>query len=298
MTGALAGPAFTQGLFDRAAARRGDPDWIAAQWQSGARVIGFDGEQALVSDEGGALSLYPLRASTALADTAVLLGLTDEGQAVFAVDAAGLAPEAALRRDVRGLAAEGRLPPRDLGLVAEARSLLLWHARHRFCANCGSPTRPADGGWRRSCAACEASHFPRTDPVAIVAVTHGDRLLLGRQPQFPAGMYSALAGFVEPGETIEAAAAREIFEEAGLRLTRIRYHSSQPWPFPSSLMIGLIAEADHDALTVDRSELEDARWFSRSEVSSMLAGHHPDGLKAPMPLAIAHHLLRAVLAED
>jgi NAD+ diphosphatase len=298
MSREAAAPAFVHAPVDRAAARRTDAEWLRRRWASGAvRLIGFDGEAALLTEADGTLALLPLTPAHDLPPDTVLLGEAD-GRAVFAADLAGAAPADALRRDLRSLAAEGRLAAADLGLLAAARSLLQWHARHRFCANCGSPSAAMDGGWRRVCPACSASHFPRTDPVAIVAVKHGGRLLLARQPHFPPGMYSALAGFIEPGETIEAAAEREIFEEAGVRLRNVRYRSSQPWPFPSSLMIGLIADAVDDALTVDRSELEDARWFTRDECAAMLAGVHPHGLKAPMPLAIAHHLMRDALAED
>jgi NAD+ diphosphatase len=298
MSRGTAAPAFVHGPVDRAANRRTDAEWLRQRWTSGAvRLVGFDGEAALLTEAGDGLALLPLAPAGDLPPDAVLLGEA-HGRAVFALDLAASAPAEALRRDLRSLAAEGRLAPDDLGLLAAARSLLQWHARHRFCANCGSPSAAMDGGWRRVCPACSASHFPRTDPVAIVAVKHEGRLLLARQPHFPPGMYSALAGFIEPGETIEAAAEREIFEEAGVRLRTVRYRSSQPWPFPASLMIGLIAEAVDDRLEIDRSELEDARWFSRDECAAMLSGVHPQGLKAPMPLAIAHHLMRDALAED
>jgi NAD+ diphosphatase len=300
MIGADALPAFVHAPVDRAALRRTDAEWQRQRWETGAvRVLGFDGEAALLSESPGELLVLPLPPEGPLPAGAVLLGEDETsehgGRAVFALDVTGAAPPDAVRRDLRSLAAEGRLAAADLGLLAAARSLLQWHARHRFCANCGSPSEPMDGGWRRVCPACSASHFPRTDPVAIVAVKHEGRLLLARQPHFPPGMYSALAGFVEPGETIEAAAAREIYEEAGVRLTSVRYRSSQPWPFPSSLMIGLLADAEDERLAIDREELEDARWFSRQECEAMLAGAHRDGLKAPQPVAIAHHLIRALL---
>ncbi|MFO1088602.1 MAG: NAD(+) diphosphatase [Hyphomicrobiales bacterium] len=289
-------PAFVHGAIDRGEQHRHDPAWIAAALRHpSTRVIGFDGDKALLDETptGPALHHLPAPASD---EDAVLLSVAADGTAVFARDATGAAPDGAAGRDLRALAVEGRLRPEDLGLLAQARSLLLWHQRHRFCANCGAATVVADAGWRRVCPACEASHFPRTDPVAIVAVRHGERLLLGRQPHFPPGMYSALAGFVEPGETIEQAARREIFEEAGVRVGALTYHSSQPWPFPSSLMIGLLGEAEDDRLVIDRTELEDARWFAFSECRAMLDGTHPEGFKAPMPLAIAHHLIRAMLA--
>ncbi|NEV80338.1 NAD(+) diphosphatase, partial [Rhodopseudomonas sp. BR0C11] len=166
-----------------------------------------------------------------------------------------------------------------------------WTQRHGYCANCGTRTAMAQGGWKRDCPSCKAEHFPRTDPVVIMLVTHGDRCLLGRQKQFPAGMYSCLAGFVEAAETIEDAVRREIVEESGILCTDVRYYMTQPWPYPSSLMIACTATATTDDITVDRTELEDARWFSRDEAAQMLKREHPDGLFGPHPFAIAHHLL-------
>ncbi|MEA2934962.1 MAG: diphosphatase [Variibacter sp.] len=171
--------------------------------------------------------------------------------------------------------------------------MLAWHARHRFCANCGKPTQVVSGGWKRDCAACETEHFPRTDPVVIMLAIDGERCLLGRQTRFPPGTYSCLAGFVEPGETIEDAVRRETVEEAGIRCGRVRYFASQPWPFPMSLMIGAHAEATSSTITVDHNELEDARWFERDEVARMLVRAHPDRLSTPPPIAIAHHIIRA-----
>lgn len=195
--------------------------------------------------------------------------------------------------NLRTLASEGLLPPDELGPLAEAKALMDWHRRHGFCANCGTKTHAFTGGFRRDCPSCNAQHFPRVDPVVIMLVTDGERCLLGRQPHFAPGMYSALAGFVEPGETIEDAVRREVKEEAGLTVGAVSYMASQPWPFPSSLMIGCIARAITLDITIDRLELEDARWFSREEIGSMLTATHLDGLITPLPMAIAHHLLQA-----
>jgi len=255
----------------------------------------------------GIFSLSELESLSEMPE-AVLLGQSGSG-AVFglplrenllAAQTAGDPPHHRLVRDrpelvavnVRSLALEGHLSPNAIGLIGQAKSLLGWHARHRFCSACGLPTQMAGAGWRRECGNCGASHFPRTDPVVIMLVVQGEECLLGRQPRFPKGMYSALAGFLEPGETIENAVRREIFEESGIHVGRVNYHASQPWPFPSSLMIGCIAEATSKAVTMDKAELEDCRWFHRTELRRMFAADHPEGLSAPQPIAIAHLLMR------
>jgi NAD+ diphosphatase len=198
--------------------------------------------------------------------------------------------------DLRSIAVRGLVPAEELGILAMAKALLDWHNRHRFCANCGHPTQAGQAGFRRDCTACNAQHFPRTDPVVIMLVTRGDRCLMGRQPRFAEKMYSCLAGFLEPGETIEAAVRREVFEEAGIRVGAVRYLASQPWPFPSNIMIGCVGEAISEEITFDREELEDARWFTKDDVRRMLEGTHED-FSAPMPIAIANHLLREWMKE-
>lgn len=195
--------------------------------------------------------------------------------------------------ELRTLAAAGLVEAARLGPIACGKALLGWHGRHRFCANCGGASRIVEAGWRRDCRSCGAQHFPRTDPVVIMLTASGDRCLMGRQPHFAPGMWSCLAGFIEPGETIEEAVRRETLEEAGIRTGRVAYHACQPWPFPMSLMIGCLAEATSGELAIDRNELEDARWFARDEVALLLSRTHPDGLFVPPPVAIAHHLIRA-----
>ena len=181
-------------------------------------------------------------------------------------------------------------------LFAAAMSLARWHSHHAFCANCGHSTAVVRGGWSRRCASCEAEHFPRVDPVVIMLAEHHGRLLLGRQPHYPSGRYSALAGFLEVGENLEAAVARELYEEAGIRVSNVRYVASQPWPFPSSLMIGCHAEAIGDALTIDTAELDDARWFTRDEVAAALEGAPGAPFQPPPKAAIARTLLERWLA--
>lgn len=196
--------------------------------------------------------------------------------------------------ELRGLMAG--LPARDAELAATAKALLSWHRSHAFCSACGARSAMAQGGWQRSCGACGAQHFPRTDPVVIMLVTRGNRVLLGRSPGWPEGMYSLLAGFMEPGETIEAAVRREVAEETGVGVGQVTYLASQPWPYPSSLMIGCAGEALSDEIKLDPAELEAARWVSREEMAQVFAGEHPD-IKAPRKGAIAGFLLAAWLAD-
>ena len=190
----------------------------------------------------------------------------------------------------------GGLSERDAPLFAAALSLAGWHLRHRFCASCGSPTHIIRGGWSRSCSSCGAEHYPRVDPVVIMLAEHDDNLLLGRQPQYPPKRYSALAGFIEAGETIEAAVARELNEEAGIEVSDVIYIASQPWPFPSSLMIGCMARAVSPKLRIDTAELEDARWFTREEIAAALCAPDSAAFQPPPRFAIARTLLDHWLA--
>ncbi len=189
-----------------------------------------------------------------------------------------------------------RLSPRDAELAATAKAVMEWHRTHRFCARCGAESAMAMAGWQRDCAACGAHHFPRTDPVVIMLITHRNAVLVGRSPGWPEGMYSLLAGFVEPGETIEAAVRREVFEEAGIRVGAVSYLSSQPWPFPASLMFGCAGAALNTDITIDPQEIEDAIWVTREEMADAFAGTHPKILPARKG-AIAHFLLEAWLAD-
>lgn len=198
-------------------------------------------------------------------------------------------------KDLRSVATDLLLPEGEIGLLAMAKSLLFWHERNRFCANCGHATIPGAAGFRRDCEGCKAQHFPRTDPVAIMLVTRGEKCLLGRSGHFATGRFSCLAGFVEPGETAEAAVRRETFEETGIRVGEVRYLQSQPWPFPSNLMIGMQGIALDEDITVDKHELDDARWFTRDEIRQMFDDRHPEGFNLPPAVAIAHHLLRHFL---
>lgn len=285
--------AFAGSPIDRADHIRTDDAALAELMNWRARVLMMDGLLPGVDDHGGLV--WGSLADVAPEAELVFLGLMD-GKAHFApVPPAGAdGPAYAMPSAWQVMQL---LSPPDLAIYGGARSLADWHARHRFCARCGAPTKLVKGGWQRHCDACGADHFPRTDPVTIMLVEHEangeQRLLLGRQPRFPPKMYSALAGFVEPGETIEEAVAREIHEEAGVRVRDVRYIASQPWPFPSQLMIGCTSVADDPELTIDTSELEDARWFTRAELEEARAAGEAgtELLYFPRPFAIAHHLI-------
>ena len=195
-----------------------------------------------------------------------------------------------LRREMKGLS------PRDAELVATARGLFAWHETHPFCARCGAASEMTQGGWQRTCPACGAHHFPRTDPVVIMLITHGNDVLIGRSPGWPEGMYSLLAGFVEPGETLEAAVRREVFEEAGVRVGAVGYLASQPWPFPSSLMVGCRGEATSREIEIDPAEIEAARWVSREDMAEIVAGRN-EAIRAARTGSIARFLIEHWLAD-
>ena len=313
----LDGLGYVVDWFDRGAYRREDPHEVARlRTREDARVLLIARDMPILRNaESGLDPLLPMGEIEALggAQAEAFLGLAPNGAPIFI---ALLADEAVEQRadtsdgfldrrilvvpgredlklvDLRSIAMGGLIPQDQAAMLAAAKALMHWHARHRFCSNCGAPSEVAVSGWRRDCPVCKAMHFPRTDPVVIMLAVEGDACLLGRQPRFPKGMYSALAGFVEPGETIEAAVRREIREESAVVCRAVQYFASQPWPFPASLMIGCFAEAVSRSFEIDQVELEDARWFSRDETIALLERRHPDGLTAPTRMAIAHHLLK------
>jgi len=279
--------AFAGSHLDRADHIRTDPAALEGLMNWRARLLKLDGLDPVISPDN-ALEWGTLADADPDSEL-VFLGLAD-GRGCFAEVQTKLQGSVA-PANPRVWAAMAALSPEELATYGGARSLVDWHARHRFCARCGSHTHLAKGGWQRSCEGCKAEHFPRVDPVTIMLVEHGGRLLLGRQPRFPPRRFSALAGFVEPGESIEEAVAREVLEEAGVKVGPVSYIASQPWPFPSSLMIGCYAQALDDQLTIDTTELDEADWFTREEVTAAMAGKEDARFIAPPPHAIAHHLL-------
>ncbi len=281
--------AFAGSNLDRADHVRADPDQLGAAMDWRARLLRLDGLDPVITPD--ARLDWGTLADADPESELVFLGLL-EGKTCFAEVATSLIGSVA-PANPRLWAAMSALPGEELATYGTARAVVDWHARHRYCARCGCPTVLAKGGWQRNCTndTCKAEHFPRVDPVTIMLVEHSGRLLLGRQPRFPPRRLSALAGFVEPGESIEEAVAREVHEEAGVRVRDVSYIASQPWPFPSSLMIGCHAHALSDELTIDRTELDEAGWYTRAEVAAAMAGDESAPFIAPPPQAIAHHLL-------
>ncbi len=278
---------FTGNRLDRADQVRVDPDaFSAAVAHPRALCLRLDGID-FAAGEGGGLVWEPL--DSADGHALMLLGIDEDGTPRFVREA-----PSGTRIDARSRTVMRLIPllsGEELALYGGARSLVDWHARHRFCAVCGAPSTLFRGGWGRRCDACGAEHFPRVDPVVIMLAEHDGCVLVGRQPGFPPGFFSALAGFLEPGESIEEAVARELWEEAGIRVRDVTYVASQPWPFPSSLMIGCRATAEDAALTLDTTEIEAAMWVDRAEVRAALAGDMGAPFMVPPPLAIARHLL-------
>jgi NAD+ diphosphatase len=313
---------FAGNPLDRADALRRDPEWLQAAatdttsrylplWQLNVLVEAADGQSPSKPADGQSPSKsadglhlrwlgYADIERLDIAAPPIFLGL-DAGVAHFAIDISELPdptfelnlPERISFEESRA-AGMGLASGAETGILAQARAQVGWHKSHRFCSACGNETSMEKGGHQRSCARCNAQHFPRTDPVAIMVIEHQDRCLLGQShgPLVQIGMFSALAGFVDQGESIEEAVRREIREEAGVSVGEVRYHSSQPWPFPSSLMIGCHGKALSTEITIDAEEMHDVRWFERGEVKAALAGTH-DTLRLPGPIAIAHHLIRA-----
>lgn len=300
---------FANSPLDRAAHRRTDATWLANAmtqgnsafmplWKLNPFVI--RGREARA--EAGWVTPELVRPLLRPDTLTIFLG-EHRSSAHFAIDISAEAdpersgPLAGLGTfaDLRTIAEE--IDPSDAAILAQAKSLIDWHQRHRFCANCGNPTDMAEAGYKRVCPSCSTEHFPRTDPVVIMLPTHGDTCLMGRQPKWPPGFYSALAGFIEPGEAIEEAVVRECKEEAGIDVDEVAFHSTQPWPYPSSLMIGCYARARTTEIHLDGNELADAKWFTRDQIrAAMVRGTRE--LRLPPPLAIAHQLVKTWAEAD
>jgi NAD+ diphosphatase len=293
---------FAGNPLDRVSERRRDKAWIGTLLADpDSRILPlYDLKPAISDPAQPALDWQPLalwRDAIEGGATTIFLGIGD-GRAHFAIDATGAEGRSnafAENIDVRSLAP--LVPAGEAAILAEARSLIDWHARHRFCAQCGTPTEMASAGWTRSCPNCRAHHYPRSDPVTIMLVVRGELALLGRNKRRPGLRFSCLAGFMEPGETPEEAVRREVREESGIRVGQVKYLAAQPWPFPSTLMMGFLAEGISEEITVDPEELAEARWFERGEIRDMVAraasgADDATQLSLPQPLAIAHHLCR------
>jgi NAD+ diphosphatase len=312
---------FGGSALNRAAELRGSEAQAALQAHSSAKTTLFWRGKPLVQDQvDDALGLAWVDLDhTALgraADSLVFLGLNEENEPLFLADISIWEPDELPEtlnafldpsQQVHPALTNGeyfaelraimtQLSARDAELAATGRGLLEWHRTHGYCATCGAPSNMAMAGWQRNCPACNRSHFPRTDPVVIMLITHGNKALMGRSHAWPEGMYSLLAGFVEPGETLEAAVRREVFEESGIRVGQVRYLASQPWPFPASLMFGCAGEALNEDIVLDPKEIEDALWVSREEMLDVFEGVHPE-IKPARKGAIAHFLLENWLAD-
>lgn len=297
---------FAGNPLNRASEKRTDAKWIESKrrdasslvlpmWQLQPFLLGHE-------DSGPPfeLGLVPLEVVDSLDHEAicVFLGL-DRERAIFAIDVAQTEdPAKAGSLAGRGFFRDARMAASFVSIehsaiIGQAKAMIDWHQRHGFCPRCGARTQIMDAGYRRVCGKCNAEHFPRVDPVVIMLASHGDACLVGRGKQFPPGMFSALAGFVEPGETIEEAVRRELMEEASVSVSEVTYYATQPWPFPSSLMIGCFAKAESREIKVDENELAEARWIERGMARELIQGQRIDGMLVPPPIAIAHHLIKA-----
>ena len=305
---------FANNPLDRVSHKRLDADWIAGQLKDkNSFILPMYKENIFVlpSAKPGSPPEVGFMRTDMFAEaykngaTVMFLGLDKKNRAYFAVDLTDQGPDPSQSGPLKGFGEFGDLrglamtiDASDASIAAQAKAVLKWHSTHKFCSACGAPSVIAEGGYRRDCPKCHVQHFPRTDPVVIMLAVHGDKALLGRQKIFPKSMYSALAGFVEPGESIEEAVARELFEEASCRVSQVTYRFTQPWPYPMSLMIGCTAIADNEEIAVDGIELEEARWFSRKDLRDALEGNGDGSFFVPPPFAIAHQLVRVFVEQD
>jgi NAD+ diphosphatase len=302
---------FAGNPLNRASEKRTDAKWIEAKRHDPTSIVlpVWQLQPFLLGQENAGppfeLGLVPPDVVESFEGDAicVFLGL-DHERAIFAIDVAQTdSPAKAGPLAGRGHFRDARTAAmfvsiKDSAIIGQAKAMIDWHQRHGFCPKCGAPTQIMDAGYRRLCAKCNSEHFPRVDPVVIMLATHGEACLVGRGKLFPPGMFSALAGFVEPGETIEEAVRRELMEEASVKVSDVTYYATQPWPFPSSLMIGCFAKAESRDIKADENELAEARWIERNVARELVQGQRVDGIMVPPPIAIAHHLIKTwALAE-
>jgi NAD+ diphosphatase len=297
---------------NRASEKRTDLNWIESKrrdetslilpmWRLEPFLLGA--EKSIPPVELGLLRPGIADSLAGAGAACIFLGL-DGDTAVFALDISeasdpqNVGPLAGLGHFREARTAAQIVSIKDAAIIAQAKAMIDWHRRHGFCPSCGAPTKMMDAGYRRLCDQCHAEHFPRVDPVVIMLATHGEACLVGRGKQFPAGMFSALAGFVEPGETIEEAVRRELMEEASVKVGEVTYYATQPWPFPSSLMIGCFAKAKNRDIKADENELAEVRWIERSVARELIEGKQVDGLRVPPAIAIAHHLIKTWALSD
>ena len=305
---------FSNNPLDRVSYLRSDPNWINEKTLDKKSIfIPFFKGQPFVSKISGLTSKGSLENQLSPAwfpynyfekniienSTIIFLGLLND-TSYFAIDLTKIStPEESVNlkdmgvfEDLMALSSQP-IESGELAMLGQAKAIFEWHKSHQFCSKCGKKSNMVEGGYKRICSACEAEHFPRTDPVVIMLATYNDQAFLGRQKRFPEGMYSALAGFIEPGESIEEAVARELNEEAGIIINNATYHSSQPWAFPNSLMIGCIAESASEEFKLDEIEIDEGRWFSRTELAGAIQGSKDSKFFIPPSMAIAHHLIKA-----
>ncbi|WP_428686590.1 NAD(+) diphosphatase [Roseibium sp.] len=298
---------FLGNSLDRQSTRRGDKMHLQALLNRPDTQVVLSTDRSLVFSAGGG---FTPGHTTALArdlgadpDELIFLGVRPgTGQALFAAllpqgDEELSAREDLQTIDLRAVAMQNMLPEEDLGPLAQARALIHWHRTHRFCSRCGEETKMAEAGYRRDCPSCGGQHFPRTDPCVIMLITDGERALLGRPARLAEGIYTTLAGFMEPGETIEQAVRRETLEESGIEVGEVRLISNQPWPFPANLMLGCVGTATSSRIDIEDDELEDCKWCERDEVRQMVAGTHPQGHRIPPSISIAYELITGWLED-
>ncbi len=287
---------------DRASSLRSNEKWVKEKLNDPrSKVIVFVGDRPAIDVSGENLTI-DFRQTVTCGQLAswpdpLLVHIDGQQCAVFATQLPAEAENSIVSADtklidLRSLAMQDCLPVGQTGMLAQAKSILHWHQYHQFCANCGTQTQTCDAGSRRLCPSCERNHFPRVDPVVIMLVQHKEKILMGRGIHFTQGHFSALAGFVEPGETIEEATRRETFEETGIKIGKVEYLMSQPWPFPSTLMIGVLAQAISTTIELDKDELAEARWFDLAEIQTMVHNNHPQGLSLPPPMTIAYQMIK------